>query len=372
MRVWAEIELAAIRANLAAVREQAGPGVEILTVVKANAYGHGAPRVALALEREGVRCLCVADGEEALALRRGGVRSEALILGSVLPEEVPPLLGQRVAFSVNSAAEVRTLEETAARLAGRPGTERIAVHLNVDTGMGRLGCLPEEAPAIAEEIARSPHLALEGLSTHFASAEEEDPEPTREQLRRYNEVRTELERMGLRPRLLHAANSAALARGLVPGLNAVRPGITLYGMRGNGGDAGLPLRPVLSLKTRVVFIKDVPVGATAGYGRTWRASRPSRIATLPVGYEDGYSRALANRARVLLGGCRAPVVGRISMDYTTVDVTDVPGVSPGDEAVLIGRQGGEEIRAEEVAELAGTIPYEITCALGVRVGRIYV
>ncbi len=372
MRVWAEIELAALRANLAAVRERAGEGVEILAVVKANAYGHGAPRVALALEREGVKRFGVADHEEALVLRRAGVRSHVLILGSVLPEEIPPLLGQRVAFAVSSRREIRTLEESAARLAGAPTAEKVAVHLNVDTGMGRLGCLSGEAPALAEAVAASPRLTLEGMMTHFASAEEEDPAPTLEQLRCFEGVCREIEDQGIRPLLFHAANSAGIARGLAPRLNVVRPGIALYGMHSNGTESRLPIRPVLTLKTRVVFVKNVPAGATAGYGQTWKAKRPSCIATLPVGYEDGYSRALSNRAQVLVGGHRAPVVGRISMDYTTIDVTDAPEVNPGDEVVLIGRQGGEQVRAEEIAELAGTIPYEVTCGLGVRIGRVYV
>jgi len=372
MRVWAEIELAALRANLAAVRERAGVGVEVLAVVKANAYGHGAPRVALALEREGVGRFGVADHEEALVLRRSGVRASLLVLGSVLPEEIPPLLGQRVAFAVSSASEVRTLEEATSRLAGTPATERVAVHLNVDTGMGRLGCLPAEAPAVAGAIAAARHLEREGMMTHFSSAEEEDPAPTAEQVRIFDEVCREVERQGLAPRLFHAANSAGVARDLAPRLNVVRPGIALYGMHSNGTSSRLSLRAVLSLKTRVIFVKDVPAGATAGYGRTWRAPRASRLATLPVGYEDGYSLALSNNADVLIRGRRAPVVGRISMDYTTVDVTGVPEVAPGDEAVLIGRQGAEEVRAEEIAERAGTIPYEVTCGLGVRVGRIYV
>ena len=362
-RTWTEIDLGALARNLGVVREAAGEAA-VMLVVKADAYGHGAVPVSWHLLQRGVHALGVGDSNEALALREAGITAPILILGAVVAGELEDVIRGEIHVTVHSGDRVRALRRQVARTGGSVG-----VHIKVDTGMGRLGCHPERVLGIAREVKRSRGLRLEGVATHLASARPEDRKHTQLQLRRFRRVLTSLDAEKLMPRWRHVHASGGVLSDLPADFNLVRPGVAVYGIDPLGGDT--PLEPALSWRTQVVFLKDHRRGARIGYGSTWRAPRRSRIATLPVGYDDGYRFAFSNRAEVLLRGRRCPVVGRVSMDYVCVDVTRVPGAEVGDVVTLLGRDGSERIRAEELAALADTIPYEILCGLGRRVKRRY-
>jgi len=307
----------------------------------------------------------VATAGEARALREAGVDAPILILSEVAPGGAAEVVRLACAQTLYTLALAGALERAAAA-AGR----RVAVHLKVDTGMGRVGVSPAEALPFVARLRDFPHLVLEGVMTHLAEAERPGSAATARQLVAFRSVCGAIEAMSGPVRWRHVANSALLLRDAAEG-NLVRPGIMLYGA---APGPGLPhageLRPALTLATAIAFLKRVPAGTAVSYGGTWTAPRESLIATLPVGYADGYRRALSNRAEVLVRGVRAPVVGTVCMDLCLADVTDVPGVAAGDEVVLIGRQGDEEIRAEELAARAGTISYEIFCGIGPRVPRL--
>lgn len=364
-RTWADIDLDALTHNLAVVREQAGPGVDVMLVLKADAYGHGAVPVAWHLMRQGVACLGVGDSTEALELRAAGVTGPILILGALVAGEMEDVIRGGIRVTVHSGDRVRALAAAAER-----SQSRVGVHLKIDTGMGRLGCKPERARGIAREVRRSALLELEGICTHLASTSARRAEATAKQVERFRRALSELEREGLRPRWRHAYASGALWAGLRPDFNLVRPGMAVYGVGPSEAASGR-LVPALAWRTQIVFLKDHRRGAQIGYEGTWTAKRPSRIATLPVGYNDGYRFAFSNKAEVLVRGIRCPVVGRVSMDYVCVDVTHVPGTSVGDVATLLGGDGQERIGVEELATLAQTIPYEIFCGIGRRVRRVY-
>jgi alanine racemase len=368
-RAWAEIDLSAIEANVRALRA-ARPGLALIAVLKADAYGHGAVPVARAVLAAGAARLGVGDSREALELRRAGIDAPILILGSVLDPELPAVISNGVSTSVHSLKRVELLAEEARRR-GR----RARVQLKIDTGMGRLGVLPEAAPRLAEAIVRSRLLDFEGCYTHFAEAGPSGTRTTIEQVSRFSAALAAVTAViGRRPPEIHLRNSAwVLADGIGDGEStAIRPGAFLYGFLPAKEVEAPALLPAMSLKTQVLFMKDVPPGTAVGYGGTFACRRKTRVAILPVGYNDGYPQTLGNRAEVLLRGRRAPVVGSVCMDYTAVDVTDVPGAAVGDEVLLIGAQGRESVRLEEVAERAGLIPYAIVCAVGKRVKRTYV
>jgi len=370
-RCWAEIKVAALRHNLEVVRESLPEGSAIAAVVKADAYGHGLATVLHALEGR-VACFAVANVNEALEVRRHLPQARVLLLGPALPEEARAIVEHRFIPSLSSLEEARAC---AALVARDEGAEPLTVHLVVDTGMGRIGVPKGGAVAIAGGIAALPQLALKGISTHLPVADE-DEEWTRSQLERWRVVvRTLREATGLPLPVTHSLNSAGIFRfghGSEEEENGslVRPGLMLY------GSAPLPefqerLRPVLSWKTRVTLVRDVPQGRGISYGRTFVTPSPMRIATLGAGYADGYPRHLSNQgAEVLVGGRRCPLLGRVTMDQIMVDVSKVPEVKPGDEAVLIGRQGEETILAAELAEKAGTIPWEIFTGISRRVVRV--
>lgn len=367
----AEIDLGALEQNYRAVRRWA-PGLEVLAMVKANAYGHGAPAVAHQLEEAGVRLLGVALVEEGLELRNAGVRAPILVMGGSYQGGYEVMVERGLTATVFREDQVDALA-AAARRAGRT----VAAHLKVDTGMGRLGASMDELPGVLDRLRRHPEIRLEGLASHFASADVEGAPQTRAQLERWEVARGAVEAAGFRPELRHLSNSSALLglpearRGDL--FNLARPGLALYGLSPAPWlEDRAALSPVLSWKTGIVHLKEIPAGASISYGATWTAPRPSRIATLPVGYADGYWRAYSNRAQVLVRGRRAPVVGRVCMDMCMVDVTDVPGAAVGDEVVLIGRQEGEAISASELAKIAGTIHYEVLCGVGARVPRVAV
>jgi len=370
MRNWVVVDLDAIRANFALVRERAG-GRPVLAVVKANAYGHGAPRVARLLQSLGCERVAVATIEEALELRDAGLRIPVHLLACVPPSDYSRVVGEDFVFTIGSIFEAERLAEEARRARSRE-----TVHIEVDTGMGRSGCRPADFPALLKRVLARRELVLEGAMTHFPSADDpEDPSGTefaKEQVKALLEIGRLMEASGVARPLLHAANSAGLACVPESLLSFVRPGGCLYGLStGPETRAKIPGRPALSWIATVVQVREFERGQTIGYGRTYVAPGRITVATLAVGYGDGYARAYGPGGTVLVGGVRAPVVGRISMDSTTVDVSAVRDVRVGQEAVLIGRQGNMEIRAEELAARAGVSPYEVTCRITARVPRLY-
>ena len=364
----AEIDLGAIRENVLLACRLAGPAAQVMAVVKADAYGHGAAPVARTALAAGATWLGVAVPEEAVVLREAGIPSRILVLGPIATEQAELVVDHGLDQCVSDPAQADALD----RMARRRGRV-VSLHLKVDTGMGRVGLPPREVRPAADHLARLPAIRLAGLMTHFADADADDPAFTQEQMARFEAAAQALRDAGIAVPLRHAANSAALL--LHPGsrLDLVRPGIMLYGCHPRG--ARRPddpvLHPALRLRTAITQVKDVTAGSSISYGRTFVASRDVRIATIPIGYADGLPRLLSNRGQALVRGRRAPLVGRVCMDMTMVDVTALPEVRAGDEAVLIGRQGDEEITADEVAELAGTISYEILCRIGPRVPRTY-
>jgi alanine racemase len=366
-RVWAEIDLDALTHNLAVIRRRAGPGMRLMLVVKADAYGHGAVAIANRAARSGIAALGVGTSEEALELRRSGLRLPILVLGTIIDDEAPDCLSNGVHIALHSSDRRERVQELARKLG-----VRAKVHLNVDTGMGRLGILPGRALDLLREIRASSHLDLAGVMTHISAPDGARAGSTVEQGRRFEEVLRHAREQNLLQGWIHVANSAAIFTDLRPRYDTVRPGISAYGILPSDLPGADLLRPVMSLRSQIVFLKDIPAGTPIGYSSTWVASRPTRIATLPLGYNDGVPWKLGNRGEVLVRGRRAPIVGRVSMDYTTVDVGGIEDVSVGDTVTLIGSEGGESIGVEEVARHAQTIPYEITCSVGKRVERICV
>ncbi|MDW8343001.1 MAG: alanine racemase [Verrucomicrobiae bacterium] len=353
-RCWVEVDLDALRQNVAALRQRIGPRVKLMAVVKDNAYGHGLPQVVHVLMQCGVDAFAVANLAEALAIRQlGGTGWPILLFGSALPFEHDMIVQHNIIATISSWEEAERLNATAmAHHKVHP------VHIEIDTGMGRVGVWHETAADTVAAIRALPHLRVEGIYTHFPSADE-NPDETRRELALFLRVAGD----GL---VRHAANSAALLSLPETHLDMVRPGLALYGI-------GEGLTPILSFKARVAFVKDVGPGRTISYGQTYVATRPMRIATVTVGYGDGYSRHLSNRAEVLVHGRRCAVVGRVTMDHVMVDVTGIPHVACGDEVVLIGQQGEDQITTAEVARWADTIPWEVLCGINqtLRVPRVY-
>jgi alanine racemase len=372
-RTWAEVSLAALGENFHAVQKHVGKGVTICAVVKADGYGHGAVECARALESEGAEWLGVTDAAEGLALRAAGAKARILLMTGIWKGEEDGIVAQNLTPTIWEPWHIDTLERAA-----RKRQMVLPVHLKIDTGMHRLGAAKEAVPRLCEMLSACRHLNVEGVSTHFASAEVLDAEDAVRQMNCFEEGLAVLENHGLRPRFVHMGNSAAMSARPDAWKTMVRPGIALYGYSlafTRGGEPAavppLPLRPVLSWKTRVLTIKDVAAGQAVGYMGTYVTKARSRIAVLPVGYADGYPRLLSNRARVIVGGEYAPVVGRVSMDLTIVNVAHIRGVAVGDEVVLIGKTGGKTVDAVELARLCESVPYEILCGLSQRVPRVY-
>ncbi|HJQ25333.1 MAG TPA: alanine racemase [Blastocatellia bacterium] len=368
---WAEINLDHLAHNFRLVKRAVGAAVAVMPAVKADAYGHGAVACALALERLGADWFGVALPEEGEALRAAGVTRPVLCLGGFWEGQEAALLAAQLTPVLYRLDLLERLDRAARRL-GRVA----AYHLKVDTGMGRLGVPRAELAGFLDRAARFTHLELEGVMTHFASADLPDKDEfTRQQMTRFESALAEIKARGHRPAWIHEANSAAsLAYPLSRG-NLVRPGGVLYGLWRdvvNPQTPPLDWRAVLALRTRIIHLKTVAPATPLGYGGTFTTERESRIATLAIGYEDGLPRALSNRGRVLVRGGFAPLVGRVSMDLTLIDVTDIKGAALNDEVTVIGAQGGREISAEEVAAQVGTISYEITCRLSERVPRVVV
>ncbi len=368
----ADVNLAALRHNLRVVQKRA-EGARVWAVLKADAYGHGAPGVARTLERARVDGFCVALLEEAVELREAGIVAPIMVMGGHYGNAHDEVVARALIPVVHDIGQVAAF----ARLV-RSGevSGPIDAHLKVDTGMGRLGVTLRALPELAAALADYPEVRVRGLMTHLACADAPTTEATSEQMTRFEEATAILARAGVRPEQRHAANSAALLRGQAR-LDAVRPGIALFGVapRVEGDPLSTELRPVMRVRTEIVSLRDVDEGASVGYGATWKAARCSRIATLPMGYADGLSRHLGNCGHVLVRGKRAPIVGAVSMDMTMVDVTGIEGASLRDEVVVLGAQDGvlgrDVIGVDEIASHAGSIPWEVLTSVSRRVPRFY-
>ena len=368
-RTWAEINLGQLKENLLELKSRVGPAVKILVVVKADAYGHGAGPVAKTVLENGAAMVGVGDSNEAIQLRQNGILAPILILGALIEEEIGWLVSYDITPTIHSMDLVGMLNDEAKRQG-----KRLKVHLKVDTGLTRLGASPKRAVEIAHKIVAASNLELEGVSTHFAASNDpKEKEFTKRQISIFKEVVKQLEQEDINIPLKHIANTGAIYQCVSSYFNMVRPGGVLYGIDPGVlcDGMGIKFKPILSLKSQITFLKIVPAGTAVGYGMTYRTTKRSRIVTIPVGYNDGYPYHLGNKGMVLIQGRRAPVVGRVSMDYITVDITALNGVKVGDEVVLIGRQREEEIRVEELARITATTPYVITCGLGKRVHRVY-
>ena len=368
---WAEINLDHLAHNFRLVKQAVGDAVAVMPAVKADAYGHGALACAAALEGAGADWFGVALPEEGEALRRAGITRPVLCLGGFWEGQEAALLAAQLTPVLYRLDLLERLDRAARR-----ANQTAAYHLKVDTGMGRLGVPYAELAGFLDRGAGFTHLKLDGVMTHFASADQADKDEfTRLQMTRFESALAEINARGHRPAWVHEANSAASLAYPPSRGNLVRPGGVLYGLWRdvvNPQTPRLDWRAVMRLRTRIIHLKSVARGTPLGYGGTFTTGRESLIATLAVGYEDGLPRALSNRGRVLVRGQFAPIVGRVSMDLTLIDVTDIDGAALNDEVTIIGEQGGREISAEEVAALAGTISYEITCRLSERVPRVVV
>ncbi len=378
----AEIDLKALARNYRELRRVTSPAAAIMAVVKADGYGHGAARVARVALANGAQFLAVARFEEAVQLREAGIEAPVLLFGYSLAATVPYLADNDIRASINSVESGRKLSAEALR-SGRT----LKAHIKVDTGMGRLGLLTDDLrveSASAGEIAGTvqavrtiaslPGIAVEGIFTHFANADTRDKSHARQQFRRFEALLEALRREGFRVALRHAANSAATIEMPETHLDLVRPGVSQYGLwPSDEVDRRLiDLQPVMTVKSTVIHLKSVGTGFAVSYGSTHRTPRPTRIATVPIGYADGFDRLLSSRGQMLVRGVRAPIVGRVCMDLTMLDVGHIPGVALEDEVVVLGRQGAEEITADEIAARVGTINYEIVSSLTPRVARVYV
>ncbi len=372
---WAEVNLDAVAHNTRAIKRFVGPTVEMIAVVKANAYGHGAVPVARTALENGATRLAVYRLIEGIELRRAGITAPILILGYTLPEKAEAVVRWNLTPTVNERPQAEALAAAADW-----HSKRVAIHVKVDTGLGRFGLLPQKVVPFCQALLALPGLELEGLYTHFAVADEASSESsrayTRRQLDAYLAAVEALAAHGIAVPVRHVAHSAALLAFPESHLDAVRPGIALYGLSPfSNGFSPIPLQPAMTLKSRVIRLHTLPTGASIGYGRTFVTQRPTRVALVPVGYGDGYHRLLSNRGQVLIHGQRAPILGRISMDQVVVDVSDMPDVKQHDDAIFFGCQSGAwgqaSLPAEQVAAWAETINYEVTTSLLPRVARVY-
>jgi alanine racemase len=369
----ADVDLDAIAHNLNTISaflkaEPRQPGASapgVVGVVKANAYGHGAVPVALALEKAGATMLACADIEEAIALRRAGIGVEILIFGALGVSDVSGVFDYRLTPTISTPSAGRALQAAAAARG-----VRLRYHLKIDTGMNRLGLRYDNLSRTLPELIASENLEIAGLYTHFATADDLDSPLMEEQRTRFERVRAHLSGQGIRPRLVHAANSAALLRDSRVWFDLVRPGLLLYGVVPPPLASTLSLRPALSLRSRLVAVKHIRAGEIVSYGARFVADRPTRIAVVPAGYADGLDTRLDGRGIALVRGRRARVVGAVCMDMLMLDITDIEAY-PGDEVVFLGAQGSERIEVREMASAIGTIPWEILCRLGSRIERRY-
>jgi len=365
--VWAEIDLDAIAHNVAAIKRHVGEQVAVMAVVKANAYGHGAVPVARTVLESGASRLAVNRLDEGVSLRQAGIRAPILVMGYTPTAGAPKAVTHDLTLTVTSMELAQALSAAANR-AGK----RIPVHVKIDTGMGRFGLLPDEAVDFIRALRRLPGLMLEGVYTHFAVADLADKSYTHQQFATYRQILAALERENIQVPLRHVANSAATLDLPETHLDAVRPGIAIYGLHPSSEvEPAIPLQPALTLKSRVGRVRTLPAGSSISYGRTFITQRPTPVALVPCGYGDGYMRLNSNRGAVLIHGRRAPIRGRVCMDQFVVEITGIEQVRLNDEVVLIGRQGDEMLSAEELARWGETINYEVVTQLMPRVPRVY-
>lgn len=361
------VDLNALGWNFRQIRSKVGPKVKVLSMVKANGYGHGATAIAKALAAEGSDAFGVATVEEGDELRQAGIATPILVLAGAYPDQVDQFFDNSLTPVIHASASLEELDATVHRR-----KKALNVHLKIDTGMGRIGLLAAEVDSWLPKIKKLKALKIEGVFSHFSHAESVEGNYTQQQLRIFQSVVERLRAEGIAPSLVHLANSAATITLPAAYFDMVRPGLMLYGLYPSAAMASqICLKPVLSWKTRILQLKKVPAGSSISYGQTFVTKRESLIATLPLGYADGYPRLLSNRGEVLVNGNRAPVAGRVCMDLTMIDVTDIEKTQPGDEVVLLGRQGDAEISADEMAAWANTISYEILTSISNRVPRIH-
>jgi len=367
---WVEIDLDSLTQNIAIVRSKVGEDVRILLVVKADAYGHGAVEVARAALESGVSMLGVATLHEGIELRQAGVAGPVLILSPPMKEETAGIVEYDLSCTVPSLAVARSLSRACAARG-----KTCPIHVEIDTGMGRSGIGPGEALPFISAVTSLPGLMLEGIFTHFPSSDD-DPEFTAAQIEEFDGVLRSLDTKGIEVPLRHAANSGAVlevAHSFEAPLNMVRPGIMVYGLRPSAAcGEGPELKPVMSFKSRIAQIRELPPGHGVSYGRTYVAPEAMPVGVVPVGYGHGYSFRLSNAGEVLVRGHRAPIIGRVTMDVTMIDLTGIPDAGVGDEVVLFGSQEGLELTVDDVAASAGTINYEVICGIGKRVARAYI
>lgn len=362
----AEIDLSAIAYNYHEIKKLVGNKTKIMAVVKANAYGHGIINIAKILATLNVDYFGVATLDEAISLRKNNIKTPILVLGCVTKEEIKPIIENDITMTLGSDEILPVIEKYASSL-----KKQARVHVKIDTGMGRIGVWHREAISFIRLIAKSSFINLEGIYTHFASAGH-DNFFTNYQLESFEEIINEIAQIGIDIPIKHVANSIGVIDIPRSHFNLVRPGIIIYGMYPKRHFVNIvKLKPAMSLKTKIVFLKDTPAGRSISYGRTYITQKPTKVATLPIGYADGYGRILSNKAEVLIRGKRAKVIGKVTMDQTMIDVGHIKDVKVGDEVMLIGRQGKDIITVDELAKLSATIPYEIVCSITDRVPRSY-
>jgi alanine racemase len=377
----ARVDLGAIESNLRAISAFLGvasappasrlPPPGVIAVAKANAYGHGASEVGLALERGGAAMIACADIEEGIALRRAGVRAPILVFGALGISDLDGVFEHDLTPTISTPSAARALVAATQRaVASGFSRKHLHCHLKIDTGMNRLGFRHDNLRRTLPEIAASPNLAIEAVYTHFATADDPEHPMFNTQRERFEQALKTIDDMGIKPRYRHAANSAALLRDERVWYDFVRPGLLLYGITPPPLATTLPLRPALSLHSRIVHVKGVRPGEGTGYGLKTIFDTPSTIAVVPAGYADGLDRRLAGRGYMLVRGRRVPIVGSVCMDMTMIDVTGMD-VSTGDEVVIVGQQGNESIDVREIAASIGTVPYELLCHVGTRIERMY-
>ncbi len=366
--IWAEIDCDAVEHNLKLIRGKVGDKVRIMGVVKADAYGHGAVAVSKSLLHAGANALAVASLEEAFQLRDAGIKCDILILGYTQPNWASAVVEGGFIQTVYHLNLAKALSAEAVRL-----KKDVRVHIKIDSGMGRIGIQPEHAIHFIKEVSSLEGIVLDGAFTHLSMADDMDAVYTAKQLERFDGMISELKAAGITIPSVHAANSAAAVLNPEAAYDLVRPGILLYGLTPSMAmkDKVTEFRPVMTVKTTIVELKTVPAGSRISYSGTFTAPGPTRIATLPAGYADGFSRRLSNRGHVLAGGRRAPIIGNVCMDFMMADVSGTPDAKVGDEVVLIGRQGVNAIEVDEIAALMDTINYEVVTLIGKRVARVF-
>jgi len=360
----ANIDLSAISHNISEIRKRIGKRRDLMAVVKADGYGHGAVEVSRAALRSGATCLGVALPEEGRQLRDNGVEVPILVMGLIQPEEACKVIDSELEQAISTAKLAEALDQEA----GKTST-RVKVHLKIDTGMGRIGVLPKDALALIRKVSGFQNLDLEGVFSHFPSADESNKTFTRRQIETFNALVKEIEGAGFKIAKRHMANSAAVLDLPESYFDLVRPGIMIYGLYPSKEvGRSIKLKPAMSLRTHVTYVKSVPAGTPISYGRTFCVERNAVVATLPVGYADGYNRLLSNQGSVFIRGRSVPLIGRVCMDMCMIDVSEIGAVRIGDEVVLFG----ENPPVDEIADKIGTINYEVVCAVGKRVPRVYV